>query len=111
MEQYGKICFQERWLVKEMRQASWSQRYHFSPVIGIVSAQGQETVSLIAYPSNAVSELPCTRSAARDGVHEVDTGGLILPVRKYYKQGEQGFVHLVFLERGFCSDTVLEPLL
>jgi len=55
-----------------------------------VSARGQETVSLIAFPSNVVCELPCSRAVARGEVGEVDTGGMILPVRKYDKQERAG---------------------
>jgi hypothetical protein len=55
-----------------------------------VSARGQETFSLNAFPSNAVCELPCSRAVARGKVGEVDTEGMILPVRKYDKQERAG---------------------
>lgn len=56
-----------------------------------VSARGQEAVSLIAFPSNVVCELPCSCAVARGGVGEVDTEGIILLVRKYDKQGKAEF--------------------
>jgi len=55
-----------------------------------VSARGQETLSLIAFPSNVVCELPCSRAVARGEVDELDTEGIILLVRKYEKQGRAG---------------------
>jgi hypothetical protein len=56
-----------------------------------VSARVQETVSLIAFPSNVVCELPCSsRAVARGEVDELDTQGIILLVRKYDKQGRAG---------------------
>ena len=55
-----------------------------------VSARGQETVSPIALPGNVVCELPCSRAVARGEVGEVDTQGIILPVRKCDKQGRAG---------------------
>jgi len=44
----------------------------------------------IAFPSNVVCELPCSLVVARDEVGEVDTEGMILPVRKYDKQEGAG---------------------
>jgi hypothetical protein len=55
-----------------------------------VSAGGQEKFSPIAFPSNVVCELPCSRAVARGEVGEVDTEGMILPVREYDKQGRAG---------------------
>lgn len=52
-----------------------------------VSARVEETVSLIAFPSNVVCELPCGRAVARGEVDELDTERIILLVIKYDKQG------------------------